>query len=268
MSAARDLFLREVPGWRLPLTGVASLATVVCAAYALSPLGGETFHWFLMMPIALLTLAGLATPLAALEAQLFARAVAWSNLGLGVVLTALGSMRERERGVPLALACGLALLVMGRAGLAESERRAKFVPAAFRSSLLLLMVLALADAQTFGLLGAAIISEKASGAFLLLAAAALTVGFVLLLRLSLVGLFVNLAACLGVLVFAATGSVDKFTPVLVALVGVHLVCAAPTVVATVRRRPVAGLSPRARSLGATGVIGALMVGAIVGWRMY
>lgn len=266
-AQAGGLLLREVPAWRVTFTAVASLVAVLCGAYALSPLGGESFHWFLMMPIMGLVLAGLASPFAALEAQLFARAVEWSNLGLGVVLTLLGSSRERERGVLLALSCGVTLLALGRAGLVESERRAKFVPAAFRSSLLLLMVLALADAQSFGLFGAAILREApGSGALLLAAAAALTVGFLLLMRLSLVGLFVNVAACLGVLVLTLVATLDKLSPVLFTLAAVHLLVAAPTLALATRRRPVGvTLSPRARAIGATGAIVALMLLSIASW---
>ncbi len=270
MSAAQvgGLLLREVPGWRVALTAVASLVAVGCGAYALSPLGGESFHWFLMMPIAGLALAGLASPLAALEAQLFARAVEWSNLGLGVVLTVLGSARERERGVLLALSCGVTLLALGRAGLAESERRAKFVPAAFRSSLLLLMVLALADAQSFGLFGAALLPgpPTAAGALLLVAAVAIIVGFVLLMRLSLVVLFVNVAACLVVLALTIVVQLENLSPVLFTLAAVHLLVAAPTLVSAARRRPLGvTLSPRARAIGATGAILALMLASIAGW---
>lgn len=267
-SASRTWILREVPPWRVVLTGVASLVAVVGGAYALSPLGGESFHWFLMMPIAGLLAAGLVSPLAALEAQLFARAVQWSNLGLGLVLTLLGTSRERDRGVLLALSCGAALLALGRAGLAESERRAKFVPAAFRSSLLLLMVLALADAQTFGLFGAAVFHDSAVlGMLLMVAAAGLAVGFVLLMRLSLVGLLVNVAACFGVLALTAAASrLDDLRGVLATLAAVHVLVAAPTLVSAARGRPVGvALSPRARSLGATFTIVSLMAVTVVSW---
>jgi len=259
--------LREVPPWRVVLTGVASLVAVVGGAYALSPLGGESFHWFLMMPIVGLLAAALVSPLAALEAQLFARAVQWSNLGLGVVLTLLGSARERDRGVLLALSCGAALLALGRAGLAESERRARFVPAAFRSSLLLLMVLALADAQTFGLFGAAVFHDSAVlGMLLMVAAAGLAVGFVLLMRLSLVGLLVNVAACFGVLAVSTIARLDQLRGVLATLAALHVLVAAPTLISAARGRTVGvALSPRARSLGATAAIVALMVLAVAAW---
>ncbi len=167
----------------------------------------------------------------------------------------------------LALSCGAALLALGRAGLAESERRAKFVPAAFRSSLLLLMVLALADAQTFGLFGAAVLDDSpALGALLMAAAVGLAVGFVLLMRLSLVGLLVNVAACFGVLGLAIVERLDKLRPVLATLAAVHVLVAAPTLVSAARGRPVGvALSPRARSLGATAVIVTLMLLAVAAW---
>ncbi len=250
---------------------VASLLAAITAIWALTPLGGEDFHWFLLIPVVGLVVAGVAAMLAPLPAQLFARAVQWSNLGLGFVLAVLGSARERPHGALLAIACGTALLTMGRQGLVEAERRAGFVPVALRSSLLLLMVLALADAQTFVLFGAAMLGERESKGFgyvLVGAALALTCGFVLLMRLSLVGLVLNVVACGAVLAWsvAHAGHIgnDPLT-VVGTLALVHLLVALPTIVSAVRGKSVGGLGPRARSIGATTVIGFVMVIALLAW---
>ncbi len=266
----RHLWLRETSGARKLAIAVTSALALLGGLFALSPLGGERFHLFLMLPIAGLALAGIAALLAPLGAQLFARAVQWSNLGLGFILTVLGSARERRGGVLLALGCGAALLAMGRQGLLEGERRAGFVPVAFRSSLLLLMVLALADAQSFGLFGAARLENgHPFSVFLVGAAALLTVGFVLLMRLSLAGLFVNAATTLAVALVSMAAWQEKLSGVTITLAVVHLLAAAPTLMALGRGKPVLGgalaLGPRARAIGATSVVVGLMAVTTITW---
>ena len=265
MSAeGRPLLLRGVSDARMVAIAVASLLAAITGIWAFTPLGGGGFHWFLLLPVVGLVVAGVAAMLAPLPAQLFARAVQWSNLGLGFVLAVLGTEQERPRGALLAIGCGTALLMMGRQGLVEAERRAGFVPAALRSSLLLLMVLALADAQTFALFGAALLGERDWGGIgyvLVGAALALTCGFVLLMRLSLVGLVLNVLACGAVLGWSVAypRHIGSDPPTVVGTLAlVHLLVALPTIVSAVRGKSVGGLGPRARSIGATTVIGLVM----------
>jgi hypothetical protein len=207
-----------------------------------------------MMPVGALLASVFALCYVSMATQLFARAVHWSNLGLGVILCILGSHNERDRGVVLAIGCALALLVAGRVGLRHAERRAAFVPAAFKSSLLLLMVLALADAQTLVLFGAA---------------AVMTVGFMLLMRLSLAGLFANVVTCLVVLAYAAshTGSHKSFPEIMMVLAVLHLLAASPTLYGVLTRQPAPGLGPRGRAIGATAVLIGAMVGALGCWAL-
>lgn len=265
------LGLREVSPARKLLIAVTSLAALVGSLFALTPVGGESFHWFLCLPVIGLFLAGVAALLVPLPAQLFARAVQWSNLGLGFVLTILGSGRERNGGLFLALGCGSALLAMGRQGLVEGERRAGFVPVAFRSSLLLLLVLALADAQSFGLFGAARFDQDtAFGGGLLVAAFLLGCGFLLLMRLSLAGLVVNVLTCVGVLVggiACSKGRHHELPMVVGVLAGVHLLVALPTIASIVRGKTLLELGPRLRGLGATVAIVGLMAGSLTLWMV-
>lgn len=271
MSAeARTLFaLVDASGLRKLGIVAGAFAAFVAGVAALTPMGGESFEWFLMFPVGALFVSVFALCYVSMATQLFARAVHWSNLGLGVILCVLGNHKERDRGVVLAIGCALALLVAGRVGLRDAERRAAFVPAAFKSSLLLLMVLALADAQTFVLLGGASLSDyqRRFAVVLFTAALVMTVGFVLLMRLSLAGLFANVVTCLVVLAFAAlhTGTHKSFPEIMMVLSVLHLLAASPTVYSVLTRQPAPGLGPRGRAIGATAVLIGAMVGALGCW---
>jgi hypothetical protein len=273
MSAeARTLFtLPDASGLRKLGIVAGALAAFGAGVFSLTPMGGESFEWFLMMPVGALLASVFALCYVSMATQLFARAVHWSNLGLGVILCILGSHNERDRGVVLAIGCALALLVAGRVGLRHAERRAAFVPAAFKSSLLLLMVLALADAQTFVLLGGAALTDRQSSLSLVLfgAAAVMTVGFMLLMRLSLAGLFANVVTCLVVLAYAAshTGSHKSFPEIMMVLAVLHLLAASPTLYGVLTRQPAPGLGPRGRAIGATAVLIGAMVGALGCWAL-
>jgi hypothetical protein len=260
-----SLGLREVSGARKLLIGATSALALAGSLVAFTPLGGEYFNWFLMLPVVCLVLAAVAALLAPLPMQLFARAVQWSNLGLGVVLTILGTGRERAGGTYLAIGCGIALLAMGNRGLLEGERRAGFVPAAFRSSLLLLMVLALADAQSFALFGAARFKDGIFGPLMAAGALALAVGFVLLVRMSLAGLVLNVATCTILLVatFLLRDGFGELPTVVGALCVVHLLVAIPTALSVLRGKELMTLGPRLRGILATLVVVGLMAIATI-----
>src|SRR5262245_28680633 len=142
----------QVPRWRKLTAGALGLV----AACALRAAADE---WpIVSIPLALLIVSAIVVHLVKLGPQLLARAVWWSSLASGVLLAVAGPQRDSDCGLVMAVACGAALLVIGRKGLAEASESAGYAPAAFRSSLLLLMVFALADAQTFLLFG--IVSVK------------------------------------------------------------------------------------------------------------
>jgi len=243
---------------------IVSVGAFLAAAVALTPVSGQPFLAFLLIPVGGLFLAIFAAQITPLWAQLFARAMQWSNLGLGLALSLFGSRSEANRGLVLALACGAALLTMGGRGLLQAQRGA--MPAALRGALLLLMVLALADAESFAVFGFAGVSDANAlfGGLLLFAAFALLVGFVLLARLSLLGVIVNGVACLVVLVDCAQyTSKDTLRAVLVTLAVVHLAVVIPTLLAASRGRDLVTLRPRTRAILANGLVVALMLAAIV-----
>ncbi len=246
--------------------GLASFLAFSAGLYAFTPLGKESFHWFLLIPVLGLLTGAVAIQVSRLDAQLLARAVWWSNLGLGVTLCVLGNIREREAGIAVAITCGLALLVAGKGTPREAEARARFMPAALRSSLLLLLVLALADAQTFALFGAASLDRTVAGVVFLVAAAALLGGFVLLLRLSFAGLLVNVGACALLLVFALLGSANikgSLRAVTAVLCAVHLACASPALLSFASKRPLPSLGPRARDVATTIAVVGMVAAAVI-----
>lgn len=222
----------------------------------------------LLIPLAALALAPFLAVLAPLWAQLCARAVQWSNLGLGVMMTVLGNGTERAQGALLALGCGATLLALGQHGLAEAERRAAFVPAAFRNSLLLLMILALADALSFALFGSLFLADAPIGVglVLLLAAAALCVGFVLLLRMSTLGLVLDAVACLavaGTMLTTVDAGDRSIRTILLVLSSAHVLVAAVVGVSMRRGRALLSSNPRSRALATTTVLATLMLAALV-----
>ncbi len=271
----RTLFaLREVSAFRkFTLISSAALA-VTCGLFALTPLGGESYEWFLMGPPVALLAACVAACIVTLPAQLFARAVEWSNLGVGLMMCFLGSTRETGRGACLVVGCGVALLAMGRVGLREASRLGPAVPPALKGSLLLLMVLALADAQTFAFLGAVGFSGSLARMdpfvpSMIAATGLFTIGFVLLLRLSLLGLVVNVTTCVILMVVMLTRTDDGKPLGLIvgAVAGVHVLAAIPTfvMVAFKNRRISSRLTARGRAVVTPVVVVSSMLVAVITW---
>jgi hypothetical protein len=221
-------------------------------------------RWKVAAPLAALAVAAAVIHLPRLGPQLLARAAWWSNLVVGVLLCVLGGSSERDWGFALAVLCGGALLVAGGQGLAEAGEREARAPAAFRGSLLLLMVLALADAQTFLLMG--ILSDdhghRADAMVLFTGAAALACGFVGLYRLAVWGAVVNVAASVVLLSLSIVGAFQwkDNRPTVGALAGLQVVCAAPMLVSLALHRPLLPrTSARFRSVVTTAAIVAVIV---------
>jgi hypothetical protein len=129
-----------------------------------------------------------------LGAQLLARACWWSFLIVGVLGTCVAG--AKEGGPPaFAVACsGLALLAIGRSGL--EQRSGRFNPVAFRGTLQLSLVLAMADTASLALCGLGwLLAKEPSFAARLLPLAAFTgLGVVGLLRLRTWGLLAAIAS--------------------------------------------------------------------------
>lgn len=213
-----------------------------------------------------LVAAAVLVHLRSLGPQLVARAVWWANLGLGTAFCVFGGHSERRAGLVVAVACGVALLVIGRKGLAEATERAGYAPAAFRSSLTLLMALGLADAQTFGLFAMISLSESHSvflGILLALVAICFTVGFVGLYRLRLWGALLNAATALvfGVAILTDVPHYDSGVRMIFgAVCAVQILAATPMMIGLVRGKPLPSPPPRLRGLGAiAAVVGVLLL---------
>lgn len=237
---------------------VASVLSVAAVFALASGLGGD---WYILIfPLSLLAISAVLIHAPALAPQLLARAAWWSNLALGTVLTVSSSSRERTSGALLALTTGLALLVAGRKQLGEASAKAGYVPAALRSALMLLMVFALADAQTFLLFGTAGLIDHATrlgrtGVMLGIGVAYL-VGFVGLYRLQVWGAILNIVLSFVVFGVVGAGTIEVFElSIFLAILAVlHILVALPVTLAALRRRPLPGLSLRSRGIVANGAV--------------
>jgi hypothetical protein len=258
----------SVPLWRRLLAGVGGLAS---AAVLFEWVTGSD-RYKVLPPIVALGLAALTVHIPRLGPQVFARAAWWASLGLGLLIVFVDGGSERGRAIAYLVPSAVSLLVIGRGGIAEAEERSGHVASAFRSTLLLLMVLALADAQTFTVFGLISLGDNAfgEGAMLIAASAALIIGFLGLFRLALWGALVNLVACASVLLATLAGFFsDKRTTgtALLVLSGVHVLVATPVIVSALRGKTLPALPPRLRSIAMTVAIVGLVALAASRWAL-
>jgi hypothetical protein len=246
-----------VPLWRRLLVGMAgALGGVVFITLLHNKSSGE-----LAIPVLALFVAAVVIHLPSLGAQLLARAVWWANLGLGAIVCVLGGHTARPAGLMLAVACGFALLAVGKEGLGEAGEREGYAPAAFRSSLLLLMVLALADAQTFLLFTVLAYNDRdyALPTLMLLAPATVAygVGFVGLYRLAPWGAVLNALTSAVVFILALSqlsGMDSGLRTIVLTLTGVHALATAPMLLSLFTGVRLPQTSPRLRERLAIAVV--------------
>jgi hypothetical protein len=255
----------KVRAGRLALATLGSLA----AAVAMRCFTG-TLPLALWIPSALLVAAAALLYHGQVGSQLIVRSVWWANLLLGFLISISGGSGERGPALVLALGCGSALLSMGRLGL-EDDGASAFRPVAFRTTLTLGMIMAVADAQGLTLFGAISLGEGSRSlphSVLLLGSAAwLGLAIVGLYRLRVWGL---LLAALGagiVGVLAATGSYGIHGVLAAAITvtsTVQVLLPIPIVIAIARRRAPAPrpLSRLLRALPAA-IVGSMMLFAAV-----
>lgn len=230
----------------------------------------------LWLPTALLAASALLVWRRHVGGQLLARAVWWSNLVLGTLIAVSGGSSERTVAALLACCTGAALVAVGRADLDEATPSGAFLPLAFRGTLICLLVMAMADAQSLLLFGALEMTDppnhlghaSLTDALPLSLALPLLVAVVGLYRLRLWGLVLDLAASAALAAFAATGTLELPKPLLVAYVATaaaQWLVALPLLVALARRRaPSSRPSLQKRAFVAT----ALLIGAMVGTSLY
>jgi hypothetical protein len=180
---------------------VASAASAALSVRIVSELGrSEPHDWRPLLIVALLVGAPAVAALLLwnrrLGAQLVARACWWCFLVVGVLGACVSGQRDGGWHPAVAVGfAGLALLAAGRSGLADE--RSRFKPVAFRGTLQLSLVLAMADTASLAMcgLGWLLLTPQPSDAARLLPLAALTgLGVVGLLRLRTWGLLVAFAS--------------------------------------------------------------------------
>lgn len=254
-----------------------TLRHTLASFFSLVAVGGLAMgvgrEWYLLVvPLALLLASAFLIHRPSLAPQLLARAVWWANLALGTVLSTSTSGRERGSGAMLALATGAALLIAGRKQLGEASGAAGYVPAALRSMLMLLMIFALADAQTFLLFGSVGIIDGSThlGRAWLMTGIGITyvIGFAGLYRLQVWGALLNAALSAFVLyLVSGTSMIEKseLGIFLGVLAVVHIVVAAPVALSALGGRQLPTMSPRVRGVITTAVIALLMLVSIGMW---
>jgi hypothetical protein len=198
------------------------------------------------LPAGLLALSAALAHHGRTGSQLLARGVWWANLVLGTLLCLAGGGSERLFGLSLVIATGAPLLAMGRMGLDEDDEGA-FRPVAFRRTLSLAMIMAVADAQALVFWGIlklrhdswtrGPLPQETQGVILLMAAAVVLVGIVGLYRLRVWGLLVAALGALGLIVLAASDVCGLERPLpesLVATSVIQLLLPVPIVAAILR----------------------------------
>ncbi len=223
------------PRLRTLLAAVAGLGAA--ASFAVDVHTGP--WWF---PVGVLCLAGVFAHVPHLGAQLAARGFWWSNLVLGVLFCVFDSGTQRTASFGLTTGAAVALLLAPASALQEAAARAKYRPGLSPLTLQLLMVLAIADAETLGLFAVASAHDRSAPYETLvyaLGAAGFLAGFVGLYRLALWGVLASWVTAAAVLtaVLAGFGFDRDLRTALALLSTLQLVAPLPMLVALVRRRP-------------------------------
>jgi hypothetical protein len=231
------------------------LASLVAVAGAVAfRLSFRTSDTTIYIPVCAVVLGAVVIHLRSLGAQLLGRALFWSNFVLGAVLCFIGSGSELKSTFGLLFGCGLALVLAERRALAEAADARGVRPAAFAGTIELLMVLALADAQTCLLLG--VVGKTDSSWFFYLSTLALVVGFVGLYRLALWGVVITMstATALSAGMLLGIFRMHEATVPFGLVFGVQVVAPLPMLYSLATKRPLPQLNPRLRSKAASAFI--------------
>jgi hypothetical protein len=245
---------------------VASALSLAITAILLRAFQGRELRPALLIPAIVLVGAPVVAAAAiwtrVLALQLLARAYWWVQLLFASFIDVTDV--PDQRAAALALASAGALLLVGRLGLDETGA-GRFRPVAFRGTLMLALVLAMADVGTFSWLG---MLQVVSGKFrLILFAVPMIAAVIGLLRLRTWGLLVSVVCNLLVAALAAVQRLDLPGQLRWLFIGnaiAQLLIPLPMWVAIVRRRP----PPpdgwrRAKAIASTAVILVLAVVNVV-----
>jgi hypothetical protein len=220
---------------------LASLASVLGGGILFHEVARGTSHGaeqlFADSLVAIPVIAALLIWARPIAAQLLARATWWSLLLVGGLLAVATDDRDlRTLGAYIAMCNAGALLAVGGLGLGEGQGR--FVPVAFRGTLIVSLVLAIADTGSFlwfGL-GNAIFEGHLS---IIVLVPLMIAGVIGLLRLRTWGLLVSLSTNLLITILAATDVLDLPGPMRTLFITtaiVQLIVPIPMLVALVRGR--------------------------------
>ncbi len=203
----------------LGFVGMALIEQLLMQPYMRS---GRSFA--VAVPIATLLLAMAWLRRQDLAKQMMVRALGWSTLVIGTIISAFGLTEYCMVGPFIALGSGAALLLMGNRGLGVTSR--SFQPIAYRNHLQLALVMATADAGTL-LFGAAmqvgIFVQKGTIEYLYLGIPTLLCGLIMAIavwgiyRLRTWALVLNILANLGIAYVALSGYLGLTIPVAAAL---------------------------------------------------
>lgn len=170
-----------------------------------------------------------------LVAQLLARGTWWSLLLVGGLMALIGDREGRHLGAYIAMCNAGALLVVGSSSL---DSRGRFAPVAFRGTLLVALVLAIADTGAFLWFGTGSMMFEGRYSCLLLVPLMIT-GVIGLLRLRTWGLMVSLFTNLLIAILAIAGVLFLPGPLRGLFVGtavLQMLVPIPMVIAIVRGR--------------------------------
>ena len=254
---------------------VASAASLVLSARLLAELGHSAkFDWPHFFVLSILVGAPAISALFVwsprLGAQLLARACWWSFLIVALMGACVSGAREGGTHPAFAVGCaGVALLAIGRSGLQQES--ALFKPVAFRGTLQLSLVLAMADTASLAFCGLAwLLAHEADNAAKLLPLAAFTgLGVVGLLRLRTWGLLVAITSNLLVGALALTKILrvpEPLQQLFVATAALQAIVPLPMIARLVLRLPPPPDRWQAfRTVGATAaILGLVAVGLYAG----
>ncbi len=148
--------------WLASLAAVLALTTMATDAIIGAQLG-VSLLFALALPVFVLGASAVLVHRDTLGAQLFCRAAWWAHLVLGFAWSWGSPDALPAGGTVLALASGVALLSAGREGLLRDDTARVFDPVAFRGTVLLGMLLGLADAQLLAQVGLTFLEADAAG---------------------------------------------------------------------------------------------------------
>ena len=249
--------------------GASALRPRVVVASIVAIAGGVTFRWLIntseltiYIPLVAIVIGALVIHLRALGAQLLGRALFWSNFVLGSLLCFIGSGSERRSALGLLIGCGIALVLADRRALAEATDDRGVRPATFAGTIQLLMVLALADAQTCLLLG---LLDNGNGRVFLVGALALVVGFIGLYRLALWGVVITMvtATALAVALLADVVRMYNAAVPLAVVFGAQIFAPMPMLYSIFTKRPLPEPSGRFRSAAASVFVIFVMIASLI-----